>query len=202
MRSPSADYLEQAALEDLVTNLERRGYQVVREAQLADQQFDLLAERAGERLAFEVKARSRLKDSAGEIEHLRQAARKAGLSGFRVVVATPPHAVDVSIENLDAELLGYFYAHETPAALVSLASEIRVEDVVDIEIDSVEIRQAGIRVLGRAYADVELTFGGGIENGGATTSDSVPFSFDLELDSNLHIMEMRNLAFDTSGFDR
>jgi Holliday junction resolvase len=201
MRSPSADYLEEAALEDLVADLERRGYHVVREAQVVDRQFDLLAERDGERLAFEVKARSRLKDSAAEIERLRDAARRAGLDGFRVVVATPPHSVNVTVENLDAELLGYFYQHETPSALDVLSSGTRVEDVNDVEIDDVEIRQDGIRLLGRAYADVELNFGGGTEKDGSTASDSVPFSFDVELDPQLHIVEMRRLAFDTSGFE-
>jgi len=201
LRSPSADYLEEAALEDLVADLEQRGYHVVREAPLGDRRVDLLAERDGERLAFEVKARSRLKESALEIERLREAARHAGLTGFRVVVAMPPRAVDVTIENLDSELLGYFYEHETPKALDALSSETRVEDVTDIEIDAVEIRHTGIRVLGRAYVDIELNYGdGGIENDGVTASDSVPFSFDLELGSDLKIIDMHRLSFDTSAF--
>jgi predicted RecB family endonuclease len=200
LRSPSADYLEEAALEDLTASLERRGYRVVREALLGDQQLDLLAERNGERIGFEVKARSRLKDSALEIERLRTAARHAGLTGFRVVIATPPHAVDVTIEGLDTELLGHLYAHEMPDVLAVLSAGTRVEDVSDIEIEAVEVRHAGIRVLGRAYADIELTYGSGAEQDALTASDSVPFSFDLELDSDLKIATMHRLTFDTSAF--
>ena len=187
-------------MEELVADLERRGFRVAREAQLGDQRVDLLAERDGERLAFEIKARSRLTDSTGAILRLRQAARYAGLNEFRLVVVNPPHAVDVSIENLDAELLRYFSVDGTPEALDAMSSQTRIVDVTDVDIESVEVRPLGLHVRGRANAEVELTNSGGVEPDGLTTGDSVPFSFDLELGPDLKIMQVSRLAMDTTSF--
>jgi Holliday junction resolvase len=200
VRRSSADYLEESTREDLIADLEGRGYRVAREAMLGDQRVDLLAERDGERLAYEVKARSRLRDSARQIEQLREAAQRNGVSNFRVVVAVPPRTVDVTIEDFESELLDYFFDHDTPNTLNNLSSGTRVEDVTDIEIETVELTRSGTRVRGRGYVDLELNYGGGVEKDGVTAFDSLPFSFDVELDSDLHIVEMRGLTFDTSSF--
>lgn len=200
MRSPSADYLEASKLEELAADLERRGYRVAREARLGDQQVDLLAERGGERLAFEVKARSRLNQSIQEVARLREAALDAGLTEFRLVVVTPPHAVEVTIENLSSELLGYFVEHEMPEELAALSSELRVDELTDVEIESVDLRRSRVHVRGRGYVEVELDDGQGNERDGLTTSDSFPFSFDLELDQNLEIVKMNQLSVDTKAF--
>lgn len=192
MRSPSAEYLEAAKVEELAADLQQQGYRVVRDAQLGSQQFDLLAERDGQRLAVEVKARSRLTESTADVIRLREAARAAGLSEFRLVVVVPPRVVDVSIENLETEFLRYFADQGVPSNLDELSSETRIENVSDIEVESVSIHPSHIQVRGRATIDVELNFGRD-----TTTTESLPFTFDVELDSDLKVVAMTELLIDT-----
>ena len=161
MRRPSETYPEEVKLEQLTAELEGQGYRVEREALLGDQRVDLLAERGDERLAFAVKARSRLGESGEELERLREAALNGEVTGFRVVVAVPPHKVNVTIDNLRSELLAYIVEHrsqlehETPETVQPFASVTKFVDVIDIVIDAVEMHPSRIRVQGRAWADVE-----------------------------------------------
>src|SRR4051812_11786834 len=104
MRAPAADYLEEARIEELVTELSADGYRVERDATLGGQVFDLLAQRDGERVVYEVKARSRLKESIEEVARLREAAIGARVSGFQLEVVNPPQEKSVEIEGLAAEL--------------------------------------------------------------------------------------------------
>ena len=200
MRSPLADYLEAAKLEELAVDLERRGYRVSRDARVGDRSVDLLAERGDERLAFEIKARSRLQESAQDVGRLREAARDAGLTELRLVVVSPPHAVDVSIEDLHSELLRYFSENELPKELLAISPGARVEGVSDIDIESVEIRRARIHLRGRATADIDFNDARGGVGDGLIASDSFQFSFDLELGPNLRIAQMKHLSMDTEGY--
>jgi hypothetical protein len=90
MRLPAADYLEAAKVEDLIEDLRRSGYRIKQHAMVGNQEFDLLAQRGDERLVFEIKARSRLKESIEEVAHLRAAALEAGVDGFRLLIVSPP----------------------------------------------------------------------------------------------------------------
>ena len=197
MRSSSADYLEAAKLEALIADLVRQGYRVTRDARLGDQVVDLLAERDGERVAFEIKARSRLAGSTQEVRRLREAARDAHLTEFRLVVVNPPHGVDVTIENLHEELLRCFAETATPEVISALSSIAHVEDVTDVDVDRVDVRPSRIHVRGRANADVALDYGEGSGRDGLSASESFPFSFDLVLGPDLRIVQMNHLSFDT-----
>lgn len=200
MRGPSAQYLEAAKVEELAADLQQQGYRVVRDARLGDQQFDLLAERDGQRVAFEIKARSRLAEATGDVVRLREAARAAGLSDFRLVVVTPPRVVSVEIENLEAKLGAYMLWNETPPELAALSSVTRVEDVTNVEIESVSIHPSHIQVRGSATIDVELNFGGGSDQNGVTVSESLPLTFDLDLSPELEIVQMNQLHIDTGEY--
>src|SRR5687768_8268395 len=104
MRRPAADYLEADRIEELAVELDREGYRVEKEAQVGNQQFDLVAQRNGELVVIEVKARSRLKESSDQLARLRAAAREGGATGFHLEVVNPPQDVKVSVEGLDAAL--------------------------------------------------------------------------------------------------
>jgi hypothetical protein len=196
MRKSSADYLEEAKIEDLAADLERRGYRVAREAMLGDRRVDLLAERDGDRRAYSVKAQSRLKESVQEVEQLRQAALRAGLTGFTVVVAVPPRAVDVTIENLRSELLAYLVENDIAVTLVGPYPVRIIEDVVDVAIDAIDLHPSRVRIRGTAYLDVQVDDGGMARGEAGFAADSYPFSFDLDLDPNLKIVEMHDLSVD------
>ena len=198
MRRPSADYLEEAKIEELAANLEARGYRVARAVPLGDQRIDLVAERDGERRAYAVKAISRLNESTQEVERLQLAARQAGLSGFTMVVAVPPRAIDVTIENLRSELLDYFAEHDVTSRLNGPYPITKMERVVDVEIDAVDVHPARIHVRGRAYLDVQIDDGVGFDGDVDFAIDSYPFTFDLDLDADLKIVVMHDLSVNTN----
>jgi len=202
MRSASADYLEAARLEELAEDLRSRGYRVKSDARIGDQVFDLFAQRGSERLVFEVKARSRLKDATEQVARLRAAAQEAGLTQFRLVVVNEPHEVEVTIGDFENELARYLLEEELPSGLDEISSATRVEGVTDVAIQSVDIRRSGIHVRGRASVDVELNYGGGTARDGLTVSDSLPFTFDVELGPDLKLVRVNEVEVDLSGFYR
>jgi len=199
MRRPAADYLEAEKIEELAEDLRRSGYRVEREARLGNQQFDLLAQRDGERVVVEVKARSRLKESVEQLARLRAAARKAGIDVFRLVVVNPPREVDVTIEGLDWELTNYLNEH-LPGELDEISSGTIVEGVSDIEIDLADIKRDGMHVRGRASVDVQLNYGGGVERDGLTETAIFPLIFDINLGPDWKLEEANELHVDVDSF--
>jgi Holliday junction resolvase len=199
MRRPAADYLEAEKIEQLADDLSRAGYVVEREVRIGDQRFDLIAQRNGERLAFEVKARSRLQESAGQLARLRAAARQAGVDSFRLVVVNPPREVDVTIEGLNWELTRYLQEH-LPSELDQISSETIVEDVSDIQIGVADLRRSGIHVRGTAAVDVQLNYDGGAQRDGLTETDSFPFTFDIELGADWKLAHMNEIEVNVDSF--
>ena len=199
MRLAPADYLESAKIEQLTEELSKKGYRVEREATVANATFDLLAQRGEERLVFEVKARSRLKDSIDEVAQLRQAAREAGVSGFRLVIVTPPQETEVTIEGLESELCRFIrYTH--PPELDEMFADPTVERVTHVEVDSVGVRHDGIRVRGRAAVRLEVNEGGVSTPDAWRVSDSLPFTFDVELGTDLKVATVHDLKVDIGDY--
>ena len=204
-RRSSEAYLEEAKIEELAADLEGKGYRVVRGAPLGTGHVDLLAERGAERVAFEVTARSRLGESSHDLVLLRDAAVQAGLDGFTIVVAVPPHPVNVTIDNLRPQLLAYLIEHrdrlehETPETVQPFAAVTRFVDVIDIAIDDVEMHPSRIRVRGRAWVDVEAPIDERWEDTYDFAVDIFPFTFDLDLDSDLNIVTMHSLTIQTEA---
>jgi hypothetical protein len=199
MRRPAADYLEADKIEELAEDLSRDGFLVEREARVGDQQFDLVARRNGELVVYEVKARSRLKQSADELARLRAAARKGGVTSYRLVVVNPPHEVKVAIEGLDAALLGYF-REELPAEVDQISYETRAKRVKLFDVESVDVRRDGVRVKGRGGLDVELNYRGKTDRIDLTTDEGLDFTFDVELGSDLKLVRVNSIKVDVSDF--
>src|SRR5688572_28721852 len=114
MRSAPEDYLEAEKLRELADDLTHQGYQVERDAKIGAQVFDLVARKENERIAFEVKARSRLKETSSQVADLRAAAQEAGVRDFRLVVVNAPREIDLIIEDFEVELANYLIEHGLP----------------------------------------------------------------------------------------
>jgi Holliday junction resolvase len=199
MRRAPAEYLESAKIEELAEELQESGYRVEREATVANQVFDILAQRGDERLVFEVKARSRLKESIDEVAQLRQAAFEARVSGFRLVVVTPPRATEVTIEGLESELTHYL-VDNPPPTLDEMFSNPRVERATDIEIESAAVRHDGIDVRGRATVNLEVDFGGRPTVDNYRVSDALSFTFDVALGPDLKLAMVHDLKVDIGDY--
>jgi hypothetical protein len=199
MRLPAADYLEADRIEELASDLTQEGYRVEREAQVGDQLFDLVAQRDGELLVIEVKARSRLKESIDQLARLRAAAREAGATSFRLDVVNPPREKSVEIEGLGAELTTYFL-EELPPEVDDLSYQTRVKRVKVKDIESVDVRSDGIRATGLAALDVELNFRGKTDRVDLSTEERLGFTFDVVLGPNLKLARVNDINIDLSDF--
>ncbi|MFN8632639.1 MAG: hypothetical protein U0893_02205 [Chloroflexota bacterium] len=199
MRAPAADYLEAAKVEDLIDELHREGYQVEREATVGNETFDLSAQRNGELLVYEVKARSRLKESGDELARLREAAIEAGVSGFRLVVVNPPHEIEVAVEGLKEALASHFL-EKLPPAVEELSANTCFQGVSHVYIDAVSVRRMGAHVRGTASIDVQLNFRGKTDRIDWTVDERLPFTFDVELGHDLKLARVNEIKIDLSDF--
>ena len=121
----SAEYLEAAEIEELAERLSAEGYHVYRPQNGSVPKFDLIAEKPGRKIAYEIKAPGSLRHAAGEIGARQRWAKTHGFDAFRLVVVPPPHRTEVEIDGLDAGLVAHLSQH-VPIELQEVASRERV----------------------------------------------------------------------------
>jgi hypothetical protein len=183
----SVQYLHDAKIEELVSRFESQGFQVIREP---EEGFDLVVIRNGKRIVYEIKVQSELVDSADRIKRLREKAFEKGYNEFHLVMVYPPKEKDVYINGLDSKLFNYI-TKNMPDDLMDLSSGTIIDEVVDIDIDSLEIESEKLHVIGTGSVGVT------IENG---LGSNFPLSFDIILDNDLNIHEAAYIKVDTSSF--
>jgi hypothetical protein len=191
------NYLEAAKLEDLARAFQKDGFEVV-EQPSPGPQFDLVVQKGDQTIAIEVKSARSLHPETQHVMKLRDLARQRGYSDFRLVVVHPPKATEVTIEGLENALM-LFMMNQFPPELDQLSSRTQIHDASDFAFDEVEIGREAIVARGTGAVRVILEYDGGAERDGVTAYDTYPFSFQVELDHNLDIME-GSVNVDTSSF--
>jgi hypothetical protein len=194
---PPADYLEATKLHEVASELEAIGYAVTLENGAGPHRFDLTATKDGKRLAVEVKAQSRLKESGEEIRKLRRQAREEGYTEFRLVVVNPPREKKVDVDDFGNILFAYT-SENLPANVQEVSSFSYLEDINNIEIEVLHVSKQTITVKGTAMAEVKLKYGNDNIDG-FEWDTSFPLSFDLDLDHHMSIQNVRKLEIDTSS---
>lgn len=195
-----AQYLEAAKVEEISEQLKSEGYQVLSNRIEPDTKFhyDIVAVKGDKRIAVEVKARSHLRESAGIIRELRENATRQGYDEFRLVIVNPPRERIIEIENFDNILYNYI-VNASFADIEELAGRVSVEDVSDIEIDSIEVSADNIDVHGTGIVSVSLEYGGGDSNDGLSIDHDFPFTFTTTLSHDMTIDDSK-IDIDTSSF--
>lgn len=91
--------------------------------------------------------------------------------------------------------------NELPASLDGLSSHTMLDAVSGVEVEAVEIRPGGVRIVGSASVRVTREWGGGASRDGLDVKDHFPLRFDLELDrSHESTSVVHHLEVDTSSF--
>jgi hypothetical protein len=193
------EYLYAVKINELASQLRGDGYEVTVAPKGPDEGYDLVARKDNKRVAFEVITIDDLRASEAKMRQLRKRAQEQGYDDFRLVVVSPPREVITDVEGLEETLCDYFREH-VPAELDSLSSRTVVDRVTDLEIDVLEVAVAGVHVAGTGVVEVSLEWGGGNERDGFEAGDTFPLSFDLTLDHQLEIQNVRALHIDTSSF--
>lgn len=191
--------LERYRLAELQEQLNSFGYQTEVDVQVGDGDlvFDLVATSENRRRAYVVKVPSELRSAARRIDALRRAASEAGFE-FRLHVATPPQNKDIEIEGFEENLLIHMIDN-VPSELETMSWNTVIEQVSDVDIDSVSIRDGEINVSGTAAVSIELQSSGSGEDS-YSSPESFYFDFDVVLDSSsLEIIEA-TIDVDTSPY--
>lgn len=195
-----AQYLEAAKIEEIAEQLKSEGYQVTLN-QIGpgiDLQYDIVATKGDKRIAVEVKARSHLRNSVGLIRELRDYATRQGYDEFRLVIVNPPHERTIEIDNFENILYDHM-VNDSYTKIEELAGRTSIEDISDIEIDSIEVNADGIDVRGTGLVSVSLEYGGGDSNDGLSVDNDFPFTFRVTLSHDMHV-EDSQIDIDTSSF--
>lgn len=90
---------------------------------------------------------------------------------------------------------------DLPSELDALSAHTVLDDVEVVDVDSVDIRPGGLRLVGSASVSVTLEWDGGEARDGAEMKDHFPLRFDLELDrSHESVAVVHRIDVDTSSF--
>lgn len=108
-------------------------------------------------------------------------------------------------EDVLSERLGRILYSELeddlPAKLDELSAHTILDNVEVIDVDSLDIRPGGLRIVGSATVSVTLQWGGGEVRDGVDMPDHFPLRFDLELDrSHESVAVVHRIDVDTSSF--
>jgi hypothetical protein len=182
-----------AAAEQIEETLRAQGYEVKREASFDDLRADLVARKGDEVRVYEFKApREGGRDWAQQVALLRERAVARG-ARFYLVFVRPPRANQIEVEHIDAILKEALSAH-MPEQLRVLTRNAGVYDVSSVMIGRIEVRPPEIQVGGDATVTVDL----GDEDG--ASNESFPFSFDVVLDGEGHLVKVRDVQVDLSSW--
>lgn len=191
-------YLESAKQAEFADRLRAQGFSVEAGQRVGDLQFDLVARKGAQAIAYEFKAGRSPKNGHDRMERLQRAAKQAGYE-FHIVVVNPPPRVSVEVENLAARLRDYMRNDRFPLELDQLAPHTRISGVRDLEIAEIYIGQGEIWVAGTGAVEVELQSGS--TDDGFESGDAFPFHFKAVLAADGSLKEVEQLSVDTSSFN-
>lgn len=184
----------EAAIEQIASDYQENGYEVVREARLDDHVADLVAKKGEELIVFEFKSAGW---SEAKIESVRQlrnhAVHKFG-ADFRLVLVNLPKEISIEVENLEQVLFDLVI--DEASLYDELATHIEIDDVSDIEFDQIIVRKDDIELQGSAVVSLTLQFGSDsdFKRGiGLRSSDSFPLDFHILLDRDFEVIEVLKL---------
>lgn len=187
-------HIEAAAADQLARDLAKEGYAVTQHGDFGGLQADLIARKGDEVLVYEFKAPDVAK--AGWARQMAQLKEQAASQGarFRLVFVRPPRESRVEIDAIES-ILEDAINRFSPPELGDLSAHSRVDEVSDVEIDALEVRNGEISVQGTATVSVSL-----ISDGETWTSECFPFRFDVVLGPDGKLERTNTIHVDVSDW--
>jgi len=191
-------YYEQAAVDQLTSEYEKKGFEVTKDYRVKNYRFDLLAKKENESIIFEIKVGSWKKDQRNQIKQLRNIAVHELGAKFKLVLVSLPKESEIIIEDLEPifpELLSERFINE----FSEMATHFWVDGVSNFEFDKLVIRKSDLEIKGSGVISVGFQFGSDSDykqGNGLCWYDSFEFSFHLLLDREIEIKEIYELEID------
>lgn len=194
-------HMAQAATEQIASEYQAKGYEVINEPRFSDLGADLIVKKDKEIIVFEIKSGDWNTAKRHTVRNIRNRAVREFGAKFKLVLVNLPEKPSIEIEGLESvfvELLPEYCAD----AFFSLATHAWIDEVTDIEIKELLIQKDEIEVQGSAMVSLGLQHGsdGDFHRGdGIRTSGAFPFHFHVALDRDLHVKVVHDLALDIAG---
>lgn len=198
-------YMEAVKIEEIASHYQETGYLIVVhpiEIEYAVETkllpYHLTVKSEHHKQAIQVTTREDDDQSVEQLMTLRDQAYREGFDRFRLTIAGLKDQTETQIEQLDQEICHYL-AQDVPDHLAELPAKVQIEKVDQVGLDSLSVMVSGMRVVGNGVVTV------GLENGYVEKKEEgwqfdFPLSFDVELDHDLHLKVVHDIATDTSSF--
>lgn len=193
-------HMHQIAAEQMLLELQRKGYRVERDTKIGDFTADLVAEKKGEdTLVIAIKSPDDNPEKREQIKGLAREVRKNKGYRFLITFASLPER-DIVDEDTIQNLLHHEMIEKPPNSLIDLSRQTIVEDIHSVVIQNLNIKENGVHVKGDAVVEAELNFD---KESDFQISMSFPFTFDMRIyvdeDKGIVPKEL-NIEVDTSDF--
>lgn len=194
-------YLELTKIEEIASEMIKKGYNISKDHKIANLSYDLFAEKNGEKIFIEVKSGKALQNYREQIKQMASTAKKIENAAFKLVVVNPPRTKSIEIENIE-NILYECFIENLPNELDQLSTHTLVDDISDVEITDIRINSEGIVVSGEGLVVVNLQYGSRSDQEAENDSyyETFPFEFKVLLSLELNLLECKSLSVDTSSF--
>ncbi len=199
-------YLHDIAIEQIKEDYENRGYKVLLEKRIGKFIADIVAEKKDDKVVLEIKTGRMTPDRRKKLASIADFIQESGEYRFMVVVATPPKEKRLEIENFE-QILWEYLLDNLPDEIDMLSTHSRIDEIIEIDLDEIEIKSKNIFVKGIGVLSAELQYGSDGDQAkghGFEMTDTYPFDFELTLeynaDKDLKIMEVDKFDVDTRSF--
>ena len=197
-------HLRNAFLEHLSVSFKLDGYETFSNYELSKNLVaDFAAKKDENLLIYEIKDGPFSELKRKQIKQIREyVENEIPNAEFRLAIINPPPEKDINIEGLENEILEDMTSHGTPSELDELSTHTMVDEIVDIEIDSIDVKDTNIFISGSGTVGVTLRYGSDSDerhDDGSESLDSFPFTFDLTMTRDFKIEESE-YRYDTDSF--
>jgi hypothetical protein len=194
-------YLELACFEDIEKKYSQQNYNVYREYKLKDNIYaDIVAVKENEMVIFEIRYGNMLKEQKKRFYAIKEFVGKQNKNiKFKMIFLNPPQSKIIEFDGLSQIIFDDLYSQAIPDELDALSTHTRLEEITEIEIDSLEIKDEYIYVQGNGVLEVSLQFGSDSESeDDEDYFDEYPFKFKLQLNKEFKIEDSE---YDISSYD-
>lgn len=173
-----AQYYERATIDQLVAEYKLKGYYVQRGVKLDKYRIDMLAEKDGYSIFFEIVSKRMDVKSRCRIDNIRNLIQCKPNSRLIVVPVRYSEEKQIVFNNVENLLFNHFI-EEIPHQLDELSIHTKLESVDYVNIESIRILEHDIVMKGSGQVTVELQSGReGNQDGDNVRKMSFPFEFD------------------------
>lgn len=198
-------YYHQMAEDQIADDYRKQGYTVSTEYQLGKYRADLFVENGKEKVVIEVKTKRLNAQSQKRLSELAEYVKTLGDYKFRVAIVTPPKNRHIVVNGLE-EALSLEMNSCIPDDIDVLATHSRIEDVSDIDIQTITVKGNKINCIGTGVLEANLQYGSDSDlsnDDGWDTVASFAFTFNVSLTvegNRISKIDTNDIQVDTSNF--